>query len=239
MTHDPAFTPAAIKVVAFDLDDTLWPIAPTIDRAERAMTEWVAREYPHIAGQFDVNTLRLLRASLVAANPQLKNDVLGLRRGTIRAAFQDGGESEAAADRAFDVFRGERNRVEFFADALPALERLKTRYRLAVISNGFADVGAIGIAHHFETVVSAHEVGVSKPDPQIYAAFVQRVGLRPEEIIYVGDDPANDVIGPCAAGMQAAWINRHRRPWPDEHRELGQPPQFSDLNQFADWLLAH
>ncbi len=233
--HDPK----TIKAVAFDLDDTLWPIAPTIDRAERAMTEWIAREYPHVANQFDINTLRLLRASLVAANPALKNDVLNLRRGTIRAAFEEGGESEAAADRAFDFFRGERNRVQFFPDALPALERLKSRFRLAVISNGFADVKAIGIDEHFESVVSAHEIGVSKPDPKIYAACIERIGLEAGEIIYVGDDPANDVIGPCTAGMQAAWINRHRRPWPREHGADWQPPQFGDLNEFADWMLAH
>lgn len=229
---------SSIRAVAFDLDDTLWPIAPVIDRAERAMTEWIAGEYPHVAGQFDVNTLRLLRASLVAANPALKNDVLNLRRGTIRAAFIDAGETETAAERAFEFFRAERNRVEFYPDALPALERLKSRFRLAVISNGFADVKAIGIDGHFETVVSAHEVGVSKPDPKIYAACVERIGLAAAEIIYVGDDPDNDVIGPCTAGMQAAWINRHARTWPEEHGEDSEPPQFRDLTEFADWLLA-
>jgi putative hydrolase of the HAD superfamily len=227
-----------IRAVAFDLDDTLWPIAPTIDRAERAMNAWVAREYPHVAGQFDINTLRLLRASLVAANPALKGDVLKLRRGTIHAAFLDAGETEAAAERAFEVFRAERNRVEFYPDALPALERLKGRFRLAVISNGFADVKAIGIDSHFEIVVSAHEVGVSKPDPKIYAACVARIGLKAGEIIYVGDDPANDVIGPTTAGMQAAWINRQARTWPEEHADAAQPPQFPDLNAFADWALA-
>ena len=227
-----------IKVVAFDLDDTLWPIAPTIDRAERAMTDWIASHYPHVVGQFDINTLRLLRASLLAQDPTLKNNVLGLRLGTIRAAFADAGETQAAADRAFEVFSEHRNRVEFYPDALPALERLKQQFRLAVISNGFANVKAIGIDNHFETVVSAHEVGVSKPDPKIYAACIARTGLAPEQIIYVGDDPANDVIGPYTAGMQAAWINRRARPWPEEHAHIDEPPQFHDLTEFADWLLA-
>jgi len=227
-----------IRAVAFDLDDTLWPIAPTIDRAERAMNAWVAREYPHVAGLFDINTLRLLRASLVAANPALKGDVLNLRRSTIRAAFEDAGESAAAAERAFEFFRAERNRVDFYPDALPALERLKGRFRLAVISNGFADVKAIGINSHFETVVSAHEVGVSKPDPKIYAACIERIGVAASEIIYVGDDPANDIIGPTTAGMRAAWINRNARHWPEEHGAQSAPPQFRDLGEFAGWLLA-
>jgi len=227
-----------IKAVAFDLDDTLWPIAPTIDRAEKAMTAWVIAQYPHVASQFDINNLRLLRASLVAANPALKNDVLNLRRGTIRAAFEEAGESAEAAERAFDYFRTERNRVEFYPDVLPALARLRERFPLAVISNGFADLAAIGIHDHFTAVVSAHEVGVPKPDPKIYAACVERIGLKPEEIIYVGDDPANDVVGPVAAGLQAAWINRTRRYWPEEHAHAGEPAQFRDLTEFADWVLA-
>jgi len=229
---------SAIKAIAFDLDDTLWPIAPTIDRAEKAMTDWVAEQYPHVAGQFDINTLRLLRASLVAANPALKNDVLNLRRGTIRAAFLDAGEDEAAAERAFEVFRAARNHVEFYPDALPALQRLKQRFSLAVISNGFADLAAIGIHGHFAAVVSAHEVGVAKPDPRIYAACVERIGLAPEQIIYVGDDPHNDVVGPQAAGLRAAWINRDNRRWPEQHAAAGEPLQFRDLTGFADWLLA-
>ncbi|HEX4328844.1 MAG TPA: HAD family hydrolase [Burkholderiales bacterium] len=228
---------AAIKAIAFDLDDTLWPIAPIIDRAEKAMAAWVTAQYPHVAGQFDINNLRLLRASLVAENPALRNDVLNLRRGTIRAAFLESGESEAAADLAFDFFRAERNRVEFYPDVLPALDRLRAHFPLAVISNGFADLAAIGIHGHFAAVVSAHEIGVAKPHPRIYAACVERIGLAPEQVIYVGDDPANDVLGPCAAGMQAAWINRRAHRWPEEHADVEEPPQFRDLTEFADWLL--
>lgn len=229
---------SVIKAIAFDLDDTFWPIAPIIDRAEKAMVAWVKAQYPHVAPQFDINSLRLLRASLVAENPLLKNDVLNLRRNTIRAAFLEGGESEAAADLAFEFFRGERNRVEFYPDVLPALERLRERYTLAVISNGFADLTAVGIHTHFAAIVSAHEVGFSKPHPAIYAACVERIGFKPEELVYVGDDPDNDIIGPSAAGLAAVWINRHGRPWPEEHAEAGEPTQFADLTSFADWMLA-
>ncbi|HEY4374343.1 MAG TPA: HAD family hydrolase [Burkholderiales bacterium] len=229
---------SVIKAIAFDLDDTFWPIAPTIDRAEKAMIAWIKAEYPHVAPQFDINSLRLLRASLVAENPALKHDVINLRRNTIRAAFLEAAESEAAADLAFDFFRSERNRVEFFPDVLPALERLRERYTLAVISNGFADLTAIGIHGHFAAIVSAHEVGVSKPHPAIYGTCVERVGLTPAELVYVGDDPDNDIIGPSAAGMAAVWINRQGRPWPEEHAESGEPTQFADLTEFADWMLA-
>ena len=227
-----------IEAVVLDLDDTLWPIAPVIDRAERALAAWIREHAPTVAAQWDVNTLKLLRASLVAENPRLKNDVLGLRRGTIATAFADAGASAAQAARAFDFFCAERQKVEFYPDALPALERLAARYRLGVISNGFADVHAIGIGAHFHSVLTAHEIGAAKPDPRIFAACIERMGLPPAAMIYVGDDPANDVIAPRAAGWHSAWINRAGRTWPELPEAAVMPaPEFANLQAFADWML--
>ena len=232
-----------IEAVVFDLDDTLWPIAPVILRAEKAMAGWIRDNAPEVAARWDVNTLKLLRASLVAANPAIAKDVMALRRGTILAAFDECGGSQTQAEEAFEFFRSERQKVEFYPDALPALERLSKRFRLGVISNGFASVEAIGIAHHFETVVSAHEVGTSKPDPLIYQACIERMGLAPERMLYVGDDPANDIIGPQTAGLKAAWINRAGDAWPETlggSGSLAGTPvnQFRDLEALANWLLA-
>ncbi len=227
-----------IEAVIFDLDDTLWPIAPTIQRAEKALADWIRVNAPQVAARWDVNTLKLLRASLVAAKPAMANDVMALRRGTIFAAFEECGGSATQAEQAFEYFRAERQKVEFYPDALPTLARLSKRFRLGVISNGFANVDAIGIAHHFEAVVSAHEVGVSKPAREIYAACAERMSLAPAQLLYVGDDPANDVVGPSQAGWSAAWINRSEREWPETIGvSYSSVNQFSDLDRFADWLL--
>ena len=228
-----------IEAVVFDLDDTLWPIAPVIERAEKAMAGWIRTHAPDVAARWDVNTLKLLRASLVAANPAIANDVMALRRGTILAAFDECGGSAKQAEQAFAFFRAERQKVAFYPDALPALQRLSQRFRLGVISNGFANVEEIGIAHHFETVVSAHEVGVSKPAPEIYSACAERMALAPQRMLYVGDDPANDIIGPMRAGWSAAWINRSEKEWPETLDRSHSPAnQFRDLDGLTGWLLA-
>ena len=228
-----------IAAVVFDLDDTLWPIAPVIQRAEMALAEWIRTNAPGVAARWDVNTLKLLRASLIAANPAVANDVMALRRGTIHAAFEECGGSVEQAERAFEFFRAERQKVEFYPDALRALDRLSRRFRLGVISNGFANVEAIGIAHHFEAVVSAHEVGVSKPAPEIYAACAERMGLTPAHLLYVGDDPENDVIGPISVGWSAAWINRSERKWPENvGGSASTVNQFRNLDTRTSWLLA-
>ena len=231
-------TRSVIKAIVFDLDDTLWPIAPTIVRAEQAMTAWIGSNAPAVAARWGADSLKRLRADLLAANPALKHDVMGLRRGTIFAAFAAFGGSTAQAEGAFQCFRAARQQVTFYPDALQALERLSKRFRLGVISNGFADVSVIGIGSYFETVISAHEVGVSKPDPRIYAACVASMRLAPAQMLYVGDDPHNDIIGPSAAGLRAAWINRVGAVWPETLGGSASPDYtFADLAALADLML--
>ena len=228
----------AIEAIVFDLDDTLWPIAPTIERAEKAMADWIGVNAPAVAACWEADTLKRLRASLIDANPALKNDVMALRRGTIFSAFATLGGSTDQAEGAFACFRAARQQVTLYPDTLPALARLSKAFRLGVISNGFADVSVIGVGQYFETVVSAHEVGVSKPDPRIYAACVARMGLAPAQMLYVGDDPHNDVVGPSTAGLRAAWINRLGAAWPETLGGKASPDYtFSDLGAFADLML--
>ena len=233
-----AFKGQSIEAVVFDLDDTLWPIAPVIIRAETAMREWIAQHVPDVAAGWDGSTLKRVRSGLITANPAIANDVMALRRGTIFAAFDELGGTPLQAALAFNCFSAARQKVEFYPDALPALERLAAHFRLGVISNGFANVQAIGIGHWFEVVISAHEVGVSKPEPAIYHACVERMALPGSAMLYAGDDPHNDVVGPQAIGLKAAWINRSGASWPQSLDGSHSPDGvFADLTAFADWML--
>jgi len=105
-----------------------------------------------------------------------------------------------------------------FDEVLPALEKLKPRYRLATLSNGNADLGTIGIAHHFEVTLHAASLGCAKPDTRAYLALAEALTLEPAEILFVGDDPHADVVGPRNAGMQTVWMNRGTGEWPQDLR---------------------
>ena len=91
------------------------------------------------------------------------------------------------------------------ADAVVALERLGLR--LAVVSNW--DVALheyleeLGLAGHFATVVTSAEAGAPKPDPRIFELALERLGVRPERALHVGDSEA-DEEGARAAGMAFA-----------------------------------
>lgn len=203
-----------IKAIGLDLDDTLWPIWPTIARAESQMVAWLTQRAPASAAVFaDPVQRQSLRDAVVQSRPDLGHDMSALRRASIREALVRNAEDAALADAAFEVFFEHRMQVELYADALPALAFLASRYPVIAVSNGNADVGRIGIGAHFKGDVSAHLLGVAKPDPRIFHAAARAAGVAPHEVLHVGDDPALDVLGGLGAGMQTVWVNREGRDW--------------------------
>jgi putative hydrolase of the HAD superfamily len=63
--------------------------------------------------------------------------------------------------------------------------------------------------------VTAVDAGVAKPARPIFDAAVAKAGVRPDEILHVGDHPETDIEGAKQAGMRTAWINRTEEAWPD------------------------
>ncbi|RZL86928.1 MAG: HAD family hydrolase [Variovorax sp.] len=224
--HSTALDPLALDVkriaaISLDLDDTLWPIWPTIERAERVLYEWLLREAPKTASLLVTpGVLRELREATAKERSDLAHDLSAMRRESIRTALRRAGEDPALADPAFDIFFAERQRVTLYDDALPALQWLSERYPLVAISNGNADVRLTGVGRWFRAAFNAQAFGSGKPHAPIFHAAAASVGLSPKEVLHVGDDAALDVIGALDAGMQAAWLVRDERPW-----EHGARPQ--------------
>jgi putative hydrolase of the HAD superfamily len=216
---------ARIKAITLDLDDTLWPIWPTIERAEKVLHEWLVDNAPMAAALFSSPlALREIRDYMAANRPDLKNDLSAVRRESIRLALYRAGENPLLAEAAFDVFFAERQRVTLFEDAQPSLEFLAARFPLVTISNGNADIARVGLGAYFRATISAREFGVGKPDPRIFHAAAGAIELKPEDILHVGDDATLDALGAINAGMQAAWVNRSDHLWPHEqepHVTLG------------------
>ncbi|MCC4115136.1 HAD-IA family hydrolase [Aromatoleum toluclasticum] len=204
-----------IKAVALDLDDTLWPIWPTIDRAEKVLHEWLVSNAPATAAMYaSPRALREIRDAVELQRPDLAHDMTALRHESIRVALSSAGDDPSLAGPAFDAFITERHNVSFFPDALPAVEFLAARFPLVSISNGNADLARVGLAPYFVASVAALKVGVSKPDVRIFQVAAEAVGVQPHEVLHVGDDMVLDVLGARNAGMQAAWVNRGQAAWP-------------------------
>ncbi|KPU94264.1 HAD family hydrolase [Variovorax paradoxus] len=221
MTSDPTVPASSapldlkrISAITLDLDDTLWPIWPTIERAEAVLHAWLLREAPKTAALLVTpGVLRELREATAKERSDLAHDLSALRRESIRTALRRAGEDPALADPAFDAFFAERQRVTLYDDALPALKWLSERYPLVAVSNGNADIHKTGVARWFRTAFNARAFGSGKPHAPIFRAAAASVGLLPKDVLHVGDDAELDVVGALDAGMQAAWLVRDERPW--------------------------
>jgi HAD superfamily hydrolase (TIGR01549 family) len=202
-------------VLSFDLDDTLWPVAPLMAAAESAMWSWLHARHPENHG-ISIASMRAMRARLVEQYPERSHDMTFLRHRALADMFAAAGHAKSEADEAFEVFFAERNRVTLYEDVKASLERLGSRYRLFALSNGNADLQRCGLAHLFQGHITAIAAGAAKPDARIFAHLLKEAGVEARQVLHIGDDPHADIVGATQAGLQAVWINRDAKLWPAE-----------------------
>lgn len=111
------------------------------------------------------------------------------------------------------LYGGSGTYFALFEDVSEALARLRARgLLLAVISNWDYSLhrilASLGIHMYFDLVVASLEVGVEKPDPEVFRYALRALQVDPEEAAHVGDHPIDDVQGALSAGMRAVRIDR-------------------------------
>ncbi len=106
-------------------------------------------------------------------------------------------------------------RLKPFPEIPAALDRLRARYRLVVLSNGDPDMLEAAKQHHriaFERTISVAAANSFKPHVATYTKAAEIVGVRMDEVLFIANH-AFDCIGAKAAGMRAAFIDRRQRPF--------------------------
>ena len=115
-----------------------------------------------------------------------------------------------------------------------ALDRIRSRFRIAVISNSDGRIDQAltqsGLRDCFETVTDSGNIGVEKPRREIFEAALKTTGATPDESLYVGDVYSVDYVGSRNAGMQAVLFDVA-----DAYRGRTEP-RVESLEQLEDWL---
>jgi FMN hydrolase / 5-amino-6-(5-phospho-D-ribitylamino)uracil phosphatase len=217
----------SLRALSIDLDDTLWPIWPAIERAESALDVFLRQHCPNTAKNFPLEKMRELRLHIVDMYPGIEHDFTQQRKLSLLHALRESGDAEHHADAAFNVFYSARNNVEFYPDAMPALKRLTAQYPVAALTNGNADLHKIGIADHFTHFIAARNEGHAN-------ATCQRLGVMNHEVLHIGDDIVLDVVGAQSAGLRTCWINRRNERWPEQYP--APDLEFTHLTALADYL---
>jgi putative hydrolase of the HAD superfamily len=205
----------SIRVISFDLDDTLWPTMRTISEAERQLFLWLEQHAPELVRQHSIESLRAQRRELALANPEIAHDMNRMRELHLRELFAGLGYDTALAEAAVEHFQQHRNRVFPYEDVLPVLERLREDFVLVSVTNGTTEVEKTPLAGFFDRSFNAVDAGRAKPHPALFELVIDRTASSPNEILHVGDDPVRDIAPASDLGLVTAWINRHGRVWPD------------------------
>ncbi|MYW65281.1 HAD-IA family hydrolase [Streptomyces sp. SID8379] len=221
----PLPSPAPIRAVVWDVDDTIFDYATadttgmrahltaeglldTYGSAERALTRWRALTREHWA-RFEAG----------------ETDWEAQRRDRVRA-FVGSALADEEADDWFARYLAHYEAAwALFPDTVPTLDALAGTHRHAVLSNSSLHnqdrkLRVLGVRDRFETVVCAAELGVAKPEAAAFHAVCEQLALAPHEVAYVGDQPDTDARGAVEAGLTGIWLDR---------AELGGRPELTRI----------
>jgi putative hydrolase of the HAD superfamily len=199
-----------IQAVIFDIDGTLVNRKEAFLKLCDYLIDKYAKDYP-----FEGTREELIDFLLeIDANGYggLQNVILNLRK-------------VWKLPHTIDELMKERNAIfgkltTPFPETYEVLEALKGKYKLGVITNGYSSVqrekiDTVGITHYFDDIIVSGEEEFEKPDHRIFFKSCERLGVKPEEAVFIGDYYPNDIEGAMNAKIMPIWISED----PDEHRE--------------------
>ena len=226
-----------IQLVTFDLDNTLWETESVVANAERILAEWLSRHAPEYTAARDKDARKALLTEVLEGDPELRHRVTPLRIAVLELGLRKAGypadEARRLALAGFEVFIDARHRLEYFPHTELVLELLSRQYQLACISNGNADVRRLGLDRYFSIIISADEVGLSKPHPAPFVTALERAGVEPQQAVHIGDHPGDDIQGALDVGMHTLWFNPQGSAWSGQQRAHGE---VRCLSEIPPWL---
>ncbi len=192
-----------IKAIVFDLDHTLFDRYATIRQIvpflkdhfyinEGITDEFIADELCYADKQYVHNGWKQIHAHLCDKN-----------------IFKVIPDYDSYTEVILSYFRKIAVKYDFTEPTLKALQ--DKGYKLGIITNGFArtqdcKLDLLGFRDYFEEILIGGETPFPKPDTRIFLLMAEKLGVKPEEMMYVGDHPKFDVDGSRNAGCVPVWV---------------------------------
>ncbi len=219
----------AIKVVAFDVYDTLarWPEDQVRPIEVQRLLERFGLEISYQAYEAARQGVLFLDAAKRPIEGWIDFLALTFARMGVRVSV----DLIAGVAAMYES----RSRMDVYPDALPALEAAKHAGQITcafttlprfMFARGGGELLKL-LDHYFDTATTGH----AKGHPAFYRRITELLGVRPEEILCVGDDPICDVELPTEAGWQAVWLDRRGSTPRDGHGH--QINSLSDLGSIT------
>ena len=210
-----------IKLLCFDLDDTLWPVKPALIAAEKEVASYLNLHCPEVYQRYDIKALAERRHALIKQLPKLRHQISQLRIETMASVIAECGYPEVKARKlandAFSVFIDARHKVDYFPNVESVLHELHQRYTIAALTNGNAHIERLSIGKYFKYGINAEDINASKPSADHFEHAMQRSCLQPQELIHIGDHPQHDIYGAHQLGIKTIWVNLDDSQWTEPY----------------------
>jgi HAD superfamily hydrolase (TIGR01549 family) len=141
---------------------------------------------------------------------------------TLKILDVDEGQAASLAENLRRIHMGRVREVTKAPPArIDAMKRIAKHHRVGLISNfddsetGHLIMHDTGIRELFDAVIISADTGYRKPNPLIFKEILDAMKLEPADVLFVGDTPADDVLGSKGVGMHSAWIRTRGRELPE------------------------
>ncbi|MDZ7959728.1 MAG: HAD family hydrolase [Aulosira sp. DedQUE10] len=176
-----------IKVVVFDLDDTLFPEHQFVMSGFRAVSNWLATKYSvhdffEVAWQFFQKGIR--------------KNIFNLALEKIKVKY----ESHLILELV-QIYRQHEPSISLYEDAKWAINHFKINNKLGILTDGYLPtqqkkVEALCIESKFDAIIYSELYGREnwKPSPLPYQKMMELLGCHGKDCVYVGDNPVKDFV---------------------------------------------
>ena len=223
-----------IRMITFDLDDTLWDNVPTITKAEIETRKWIENKVGKIDWG-DLNDFLNLREELIKEDESIKWDISKLRKEIFRrklAHITPEKYRNKLVEGAFAVFISKRHEVKLFDGVEIALKQLSKNFLLGVLTNGNADIFRFNIGKYFSFSVSSLEAKNSKPNRAHFDKAIEIMeNIKFDEILHIGDHQVNDILAAYDLGIESLWFNNNESTW---DQNFPKPDEFSSWEHLPE-----
>ncbi|HBS87678.1 MAG: noncanonical pyrimidine nucleotidase, YjjG family [Bacteroidetes bacterium GWF2_38_335] len=226
------------KHLFFDLDRTLWDFEK--NALELFMDIFKNRQLDKIFPDFDIfyTTYKKHNDALweLYRHGKIKKDILRYKR--FSDTLEEFGFSDAnlAKNIGDDYVNLSPYKNNLFPNTIETLEYLYPKYKLYIITNGFKEVQFTklkksNLERFFTRVITSEDVGVQKPNPEIFHYSVSSVNAKKIECLMIGDDPEVDILGARKYGIDQVLFNT-------ENKKHSEKPTYeiSDLSELKNFL---
>jgi putative hydrolase of the HAD superfamily len=188
--------------ILFDLDDTLYPEEDYVRSGFRIVATWANKE---LSIPYEEGLQRLLDYY-----------ERGVRGDTFNRWLADYGYHDQSLIRsAIEIYRNHIPELRLFPEVPGLLSELRAKYSLGIVSDGALKmqqnkVEALALKNIFQVIVLSDEWGREfwKPNTKPFVAALEKLGVNPDDALYVGDNPLKDFLGARRLGMKTVWIRR-------------------------------